>query len=311
MAARRIVVSYSEIDTLRQCPLKHLLAYKERWVAPGGGGSEASDKGTEWHLVAQAHYGAIRDAQPEGRPRRPTDAQWMVTLAKARIAAQKVIPTLEHADLIQWMYDGYVERWGKADQNWWVVGVEDRSEIVLPNPAGGASKFILKTRIDLIVRDLTQPGYPIYIVDHKSSKDLPSNRELDLDDQFGLYEVLMRLAGDKVLGTVYNAIRTQRNQADFPGYSGKSVAQTLDGRHKRHRMKRPDVELRQIAVEAYYAAEWAYSPVLDRKRFSSPDPRQCGWKCDYVDQHIAARKIGVHPREILARTGFTQNFERH
>ena len=39
MANNKIVVSYSELDTFRQCPMKHALAYKQRWTRPVEEGS--------------------------------------------------------------------------------------------------------------------------------------------------------------------------------------------------------------------------------------------------------------------------------
>lgn len=319
MAAGRITISYSELDSFRMCPLKHQLGYKERWIPPGGGGSDATDKGSAFHAVLEAHYLEIKAAyerceQWQGieKPFTMNHMQWtLAKLAAKKAAAKKAAEQGDWAELVWWMYEGYVERWAFEEKTWWVESVEGREELVLPNPTGGRSKFILKTKIDLTVRLLNVAGFPRYIVDHKSGANLPADRELDLDDQFGLYEVVYRLSGRAVLGTIYNAMRTQRNQADFPGFTGKAEPQTLEQRHKRYRMKRSADELKQIAIEAYNAANWAYSPGLEKAMFSSPDPRQCGWKCDFVDPHIAARKIGVHPRVIMSRIGYTQNFERH
>jgi hypothetical protein len=311
MAAPRRVVSYSEIDTWRQCPLKWVLGYKERWIPPGGGGSIHTDRGTAFHSVLECRYTVIKSFQKGTEPKPFSPAAWVLVLQKARTAVVELIQTMDEPELMQWMYDGYCEANDDADRYWWVEEVEGRKLMVLPHPTGGASRFVLKTKIDLVIRDMSKVGNPRIIVDHKSGTNLPSGRELDLDDQFGLYELTYRLEGIPVLGTVYNAMRTKQNVADFPNYSGKQKPQTLEDRHRRVWMKRSNNELKAIAVDAYWAIDTAYSAQTEKKPYSSPDPRNCGWKCDFSDPHVAARKMGMPVPVLLVQTGYKQNFERH
>ena len=56
--SEQIVVSFSEIDTYRQCPLKHEWAYKQRWKRPVEEAS-ALAKGSLWHLVLETHYNVL------------------------------------------------------------------------------------------------------------------------------------------------------------------------------------------------------------------------------------------------------------
>ena len=51
-------VSYSEIDSARQCLLKHQFGYKERWQPPTEG--RALVRGKLWHNVMEDHYRAIK-----------------------------------------------------------------------------------------------------------------------------------------------------------------------------------------------------------------------------------------------------------
>ena len=55
-----VYVSFSELDALRQCPLKHQLAYLEGWSG-GEGVQRGLTIGTLWHAVMADHYRYIRD----------------------------------------------------------------------------------------------------------------------------------------------------------------------------------------------------------------------------------------------------------
>ncbi|HKZ25471.1 MAG TPA: PD-(D/E)XK nuclease family protein, partial [Acidimicrobiia bacterium] len=199
-----IVISHSELDAFRQCPHKHELAYKQRWVADVV--SPALSTGRVWHVVMQEHYLAIQAEATEHTRRR--------AVAEILLAEQEADE--ERADLVAWMYDGYEERWG-TDPQWEVLGVEDQRLIRLPTRTGRASRFWLRMRIDLLVRErLSAVGGPsskvkTWVVDHKSGRDLPQERELALDDQFGLYTWGARTLGTPVFGSIYSAARTQRN----------------------------------------------------------------------------------------------------
>jgi RecB family exonuclease len=303
--AKTVVVSYSELDAFRQCPLKHKLSYLDRWRSEDT--SPALSRGTAWHAMLEAHYTQIKAAQAEGHP----DHDWrtnndaLTALGyKCGAAAGKALYDAnmndDQVDLLTWMYHGHVERYG-LDPGWQILAVEYRAELPLYTTADRKSRFRLKAKIDLIVRDLTLAGQPVMIVDQKTCKDLPAGKHLDLDDQFGLYEWLLRRQGKQVLGTVHAAARTQRNKAPM----------TLDDRFRRTRMHRNDHELKTIADDAWLVARSAYSASNLAQPSSSPDPDRCNWKCSFRDAHVYARK-GVMPIESMLRsTGFVQNYERH
>jgi hypothetical protein len=302
--AKTIVVSYSELDTFRQCPFKHKLAYVDRWTGPV---SAALSRGKAWHAMLEAHYTEIKTAQAEGHP----DHDWRVHPDQERALRLKCSAAAgtalgnsgldeEQADLLIWMYEGHYARYG-LDPQWQVLAVEYRAELPLYTLVDRKSRFRLKAKIDLIVRQLDLAGTPIRVVDHKSGKDLPQGKHLDLDDQFGLYEWLLRREDKQVLGTIHSAARTQRNKGPM----------ALDDRFSRTAMHRTDAELKAIADDAYLVARAAYSATNLAAPMSSPDPDRCNWKCGFRDAHVYARK-GVMPIEGLLRsTGFTQNYERH
>lgn len=295
-----IIVSYSELDTYRQCPLKHLLAYKQRWVKPTEPGSPLS-KGSLWHVVMEAHYNSLKADQDANRPR---------SLSRAWSAVEPFLfleggKQSEDQVLIQWMYEGYVDQWG-TDEQWVLLAVEYK----LQERLEASDVFLLKGKLDLIVQD-RKTGH-IWIVDHKSGQNLPGEFELDLDDQFGLYQWLMSGRGLKIMGAIHNAARTQRNLGDWPEPPKGKKPQTLEERHRRTPLNRGKKELDNIALDAYAVAQHAYPDTRDNPPpvYSSPDVRQCGWKCDYKEIHLLARK-GRPLDVVLPQYGFEQNFERH
>lgn len=306
MTAEKTIISYSELDTYRQCPLKHTWAYKERWRRPTDPNG-ALAKGSLWHLVLETHYNVIKTHD------RVSEQSQTAALLEASIAVQPLLVDERNGAqtdtqiLVQWMYDGYVALWG-ADPDWDIIGVEESFQIPLLTPAGEPTPYELKGKIDVVVRDRVT-GH-LWVVDHKSGANLPSQMDLEIDDQFGLYSWAMRQQGRPVLGAIHNASRTTRNTADHPGYTGKLSPQTLEQRNLRTFLNRTDAELTAIANDAWAVAANAYPTGEVLPLYSSPDPRNCGWKCDFKEVHLISRK-GRNPGEALVEAGFVQDFTRH
>lgn len=274
--------------------MKWQLAYQERWTAPEA--KPALARGTLWHQVMEGHYRTVQAAQRSG--------DWTGTEdALKRSAAQLLLdqggnPKNDECELVAWMYEGHLQQYG-LDEGWEIIAVEHRSSAYLPTEAGTRSRFRLKVRADLIVRDLTDRR--IDLVDHKSGKDLPTKKVLDIDDQFGLYTWAYRQLGKRIFAAIHSAARTQRN---------KSKPQPLDERFSRTMMFRSDAELDEIALDAYRTMRAAYRPDNGVQPYSSPNPDQCKWRCDFLDAHLAARK-GSDLRLYLTDIGHRQVFERH
>lgn len=292
-------VSYSELDTFRQCPFKHELSYKQRWTSPET--SPALAKGTLWHAVMEHHYKALLYWQVTNNGN-PTDFE--MRELKREIVGQYLADDggqqTEYQALIEWMYQGYVDHWG-SDREWKILAVEHAPTIWLPTDRGGRSNFKLKLKIDLVVAHRTNGN--MYVVDHKSGKDLPKDKELEIDDQFGLYTWAMRQMGRKVFGSIHNAARTQRNKDQIAHF------QPLDERFARKPMYRTDAELDTLVVEAYRAARRAYS-IKPGEADRAPDPDRCRWRCNYTEQCLGSRK-GMDLHDLLVSSGFVQDFTRH
>ncbi len=316
------VVSYSELDTFRQCPLKHLLSYRERWTKAPDEDSPLT-KGTLWHAVMEAHYLAIQAYQHDGETKPGFEV--MIDRISREVGAllwdgSEQSPNQE---LVWWMYQGYVAKYG-YDPDWEILGVEVKFQCRLVGPHG-PSPFLLKGKLDLVVRD--RKTGKIWIIDHKSGANLPNMMELDIDDQFGLYCWLLRESGIQVLGVIHSAARTTMNAGDRPENQDEDgnpikrtmAKQTLDQRFHRTLLSRGEKELDSIGRDAWAVATNAYPEIgINEVRagrtsiplYTSPDTRSCGWKCDFLDAHLMARK-GREIRSVLTEQGFEQRFERH
>lgn len=241
------VVSYSEYDALRMCPLKHHLAYNRRWRMPDT--SRALSIGSLFHEVMEAHY----SGEPTTRVIDESEAKE------------------EYRDTVEWMYAGYQECYGD-DDNWKVIEVEKQFELPLgPN-------LRIKGRIDLLVQDrATDDG--LWVVDHKSCRELPKGKALEFDDQFGLYVWLLRNSGIDVRGVIHNACRTHQLKREM----------RMDERFRRTHTIRQDRELDTIAREARQTFERGLIPWVGQPPRAT-DPDRCGWRCDFTEACLMARK---------------------
>jgi len=314
------IVSFSELTTAKRCSFRHQIAYVERWSKRKDPMS-ALGKGSAWHLVLETHYNELMKCQRGGVISRDE------ILDRCRKAALPVIYDLgneELQDLIYWMYEGYLNFFG-TDEDWQIIAVEHPAEIDLPGPDGSTGRFRLKLKIDLVVKERSTGR--VRIVDHKSGKDLPHRKALELDDQFPLYQWALQRLGRKVFGLTYNAARTLRMKEDIRAEAVASGIEVLgpkqvppqytplDERYCRESMHRTDKEMAQIALEAYVTAESRYEEQARVKAYGIDSPRttdtlRCQWDCDFYAQCLAGRK-GMDWRDYLHRSGFEQQFERH
>lgn len=293
-------VSFSELDTIRQCGFKWSLAYGERWQTPTV--SAALSRGTLFHAVLEEHYKAIQTGEP---------TKIDVQMCAAKLAVEKPIEAAAFRDeipLIQWMYDGYIECYEQEDQEWEIVSTELKVEEPLGIGRRSGLEFVLKGRIDLIVKDIGASGVGqkndgVWILDHKTCSDLPKGKDVDFDDQMAIYAWLLRQKGWKVYGIIYNACRTKKL---------KTKESPLDERFSRVLTVRGQSELDEIAREALDTVDGVYADMLEtRKRPPrSPNSDTCRWKCGYKEACLISRK-GRPVKEVLNEMGFEKNPERH
>jgi hypothetical protein len=262
-------------------------------------GAPALIRGSHWHKIMEIHYGMIQ-AESGTMERRSAIAEYLLDYKMADPDA---------ADLLAWMYDGYEDMWG-TDPDWEIVSIEDARLCRLPYPSGRPSPYWLRMRVDLIVRErfvlvagkkvsankIASPP-KLWLVDHKTGKDLPKDKELDIDDQFGLYTWGQRSIGEPVFGSIHSAART---------YQHKTGERPVDERFQRTRLYRTDRELQTIAVEAMVTARTAYS-YAPGEAPRAPDNDRCRWRCPFTEACLIGRKTGPEQeQQFLESAGYEQ-----
>lgn len=316
-----VTVSFSELDTFRQCFFKHELAYGQRWS------KEQSDTGalglgTLWHRVLETHYLTIKGVQGTDAERGTT---WSVSAADLLIAVQEAVNELlaemrdveqrdpEALRILKWMYQGHLDTFG-LDEEYDIIAVESTAVVTLKEPDGSNSWVRLKVKLDLIVRD--QDGR-YWVIDHKSAGQLGrDDKDLDWDDQFGMYIAAMRRQGVKIMGAIHSAALKKQNKGDyiFPGDDGykTSMKETpMEGRFRRTRLNRTQPECDSILDDALADATLAYSEANHKRRHTNPDT--CKWRCDFKEACIFGRRTNNDGNVLLTlqRTGFSQEPMRH
>jgi hypothetical protein len=316
-----VTVSFSELDAFRQCPFKHKLLYVERWSAPvDPADTGALSKGTAWHHVLEEHYRTIKNDQAitaEGKRVRLSSTEDLLEVCAEAVRAKLNEMQDEGADpdmlsLLWWMYEGYVQVHG-TDEDWWIVSIEHTAIVPLFEEDGTESWVRMKVKLDLLVEDKRGRTW---IIDHKSCGNLPGDKDLDFDDQFGLYTYAMRKLGRKVMGSIHNAARTTRNKGDIfkpgdEGYKTTMKPQRLEERFSRTYMNRTAAELEGIQGDALADAKLAYSDANHGRRHTNPDT--CKWRCGVKEECIYGRRTGsdAKTRLMLVEKGWTQEHTRH
>lgn len=296
--AEPIVVSYSELAAFRQCPLKHELAYRQRWRKPETEGFALS-RGKAWHDVMELHYATLAEV---GQTRR--GLREAVDRVHASLADPVDGTSSEQQQLIWWMYQGYVDRY-EADRNWEILGIEQSFQIPMVEASETTPEIQFKGKIDLVVRDRTTGR--VWVVDHKTGYELPGFKELDIDDQFGLYLHVSDRLGLAGHGAIHSAARTRQLAGD-KNPSAKNKPSTLDQRFLRTILTRTPIERANLWLDARRTAIAAYTRV--GPPYSAPDPDRCRRTCDFLEAHMLMRK-GVQPGVALRSFGLEQDFTRH
>jgi hypothetical protein len=155
----------------------------------------------------------------------------------------------------------------------------------------------LKAKIDLVVHDL-QTGYVI-IIDHKSGERMPSDRALEIDDQFGLYVWLLRQMGRNVLMSYMAWAGTKKTR------SGEAFSNDFAALLP---LSRTNEELDAIALDAWKTAHTLYSwdYRANGDPHSSPHTEWCARTCDFLNAHLADRQQIQPLRSFLVDTGWKQ-----
>jgi PD-(D/E)XK nuclease superfamily len=288
-SADPIVIRHSEIADFRQCPLKHRLSWVEGWHDPVREAGGARDLGQIWHEVLAIRYRELQKTYPHSRGEED-EFESRVSDAVSHVIERA---HSEHRETLWWMYDGYVEEYG-IDPELEVLSVEetlqvpfhDEDDQPLVIEVDGVRRPILYSwTTDIFARIRTMRG--LFVIDTKSTAQPLGQMDIDLSDQFGLYTVAWRRLGENVRGQMVNQVKTKKLQRPM----------TLSERYDRKYSIRTPAELRNIELDA---VDTIYAMLGERNRrrpYSSPDPRTCGWKCDFKEPHLRLRR-NADPRKV-------------
>lgn len=286
MGADPIHVSFSELDAFWSCPLKHRLGYKERWNSDDS--RPALDRGTVWHAMLQTHYELGRQDVPLAE-RLPYVLKCMASGGLDD----------EQNDLLEWMYAGYAEHFGR-DPEHEILATEINRTIPLPDPDNPTrpGPYALKVKIDNVSRNV-RTGQ-LWAWDHKTGSQFTDVKRLEWRPQFPLYMWALRAAKLDLWGFVVNHARTTRNKGPM----------TMDQRFRRNYLLYTDRQLLDAAINAARTAAAIHDP--DRVEYYSARDLQMGGCASYCDYELAHRQIlrGVPEQEALEGLGFRRGYDR-
>lgn len=106
-------------------------------------------------------------------------------------------------DQVERMMNGYELHWRDDEENWEILHNEETFQVEF---SGGD---FLNFKPDLIIRDHAIKGAPLFIVDHKTTKSIPSADWRIEDLQSTIYYWALRELGMEIKGFIYNYIRTK------------------------------------------------------------------------------------------------------
>lgn len=283
----KVRVSYSELATFRDCPLKWQLKYF--WRLKGPDRILRLDRGIAWHLMLERHYEAVKVGASREEARK--------AVFDALNDYDRLIGGMEHGEFetLTWMYDDYVRIY-RSDARFEIVRTE--AEFEFPMPVPGAPGLVIVGKIDLETLDRERGTRQVW--DHKSAskRDVSKDgflNEMLLEDQFILYAKAKALGGEPVDSVIYSAARTDKLKRAM-----------LDSeRFIRKRMFYPDAALEDVWNDNVRAASALVAMWDDPDLvYSVPNPRQCGWKCDFQKVHVSSRDTGRPITQVAIDYGF-------
>lgn len=279
----RTRTSWTEISTWRTCPHKHHLQYGARWRTEHT--TRPLEVGTLGHSILELHYAGIVN---HGEP----DIPAIIDLLKGNGAEDEEHPRHEYAKTCLWAYHGYRKRWQLRDPaEWRFKRVEEEFKVPLPNGVE------LVMRIDLLAERIVMGrARGLWVWDHKFMKTLPNDRELDLDDQTGLYIWGCRQMGIPVTGALLNVCKTERLKR----------AMSLEERFERFWIHRSDAHIDKIIQEAMETVELMDHALGLGIHPRTTNPQTCKWMCPFLVGCLAGRQSNQAEGEVLRAKGFVE-----
>jgi RecB family exonuclease len=247
------VLTYSALNTFRNCPRKYRLRYIEnlrRQEVPEalGLGSVVHEALEQWYRLAADGQRllavlALLDSKYPGRGADPKEkAHWQLTRA---------------------MLVGYATRY--APEEFEVLEVEKAFDCDIRNPETGrlSQTFTIAGKVDGIVR----VGQELYLLEHKTASALTGDYldRLWTDTQIALYSFYLRELGYPVVGVIYNVLlkarlqqRAGETEAEFEARRAALAAKNKSGKSSAQRQEPETDEEFQGRLADWYARPEAF-----------------------------------------------------
>lgn len=270
-----LTVSWSEVQTWRQCPMKHYLSYRQR--QPRTPDSRAQSVGKIWHAMQQSWYQGRKDGTPFEQVIAGIPADFLGWQPESETDTD-ILSTL------MWMWDGFLIN-GDPFPDWEVVEIEREHLIPLPPIPGQPAHvdIVLKAIIDLVLRKQTR----YRVVDHKSQNKVTDadtmSRDMDMDDQLSTY---LAAIGMKY-GVQAHKMSACWNYAVTTDL--KRTPRLPADRYWQADSARTQLELACAMREFSESVLDAYARPLAIEPPRAPDKENCRWRCDHRSRCFYAR----------------------
>lgn len=290
-------ISYSEISDWEQCHRKHHFGYKDN-LKPNVMNLDVMAFGRMVHAGLQGFYdwkGLFIGSLPysaEEAGRWAAQAWWDRWIETWKndldpVSEELAVGWRNLAYLVLDRYFAYAFAQGDIG-GWDIVTVEKSLRWRIPH-----TPLFLTGTLDLLVRYEGK----LWIVDHKTVKQLIDPKELDYNSQFLHYAYLVwRIYGELPAGAIYNQI--VKGVPEKPDAEMKLPDKTHMPRRERPFFAREIVYFSREELESYgEAVKRRASEIRAAHRTSAlPDPRldpqKCLWRCSFKTLCDAARKKG-------------------
>ncbi len=166
------------------------------------------------------------------------------------------------------MLEAYFE-YSRKNDTFQVLSVEQSFRVPIWTPSGHTARAYHRGTFDGVVRDVWGK---LWLMEHKTASQFPSETELRLDEQTGFYLLAAtQLYEEQPVGVIYNVIR----KVD-PKKARSDVV-------KRIPVLRNSYELDRLRERLYYS----YKRIMQDKWFIPSPGKHCAWRCAYQPLCVA------------------------
>ncbi len=247
----RSVLTYSALNTFRNCPRKYRLRYVDALRRPQA--PEALAFGSVIHNALERWY-----TTSDG----PTRLHAVLDYIDEQYPERAHDPGVRHTwHLARAMFEGYAAR--HPDDPFEIVEIEKEFTAEIRNPdTGRASQtFVIAGKADGIVR----LDGDLYLLEHKTASTITSDYldRLWTDTQIALYSHYLRELGYPIVGVIYNVLlktrlkqREGETQAEYEQRRAGLAAKNKSGRSTAKRqVPESDTEFRARLADWYFRPE--------------------------------------------------------